>query len=425
MPGTNDFLPFATGVTANVDLQAAYAANPQTGTGQQPGLARSAFNNKALRQATSIAAALAQYLVNVTGLNAVDDGNQANLLTLLGAGLTTGLNVVAKTSAYTAALKDFVLCSSASFNVTLPDASAAGVKGLSIAIKHNGTSLSQKYTLLTTGGQTIIGANGAVASGSFILCTNGEVVIVISNGTNWEVQGRVAATPLTSLGVIRVSSSSGFIFTISSATIIAGDVYSNSGNFFTVSVGGTGTSASCFGTGSPAASGTLTRVSGTGPATLTFSAFSANACAFGTTTINDLSMSRDGNLCTLTWKVATSATGSNGLNDIGLLLPNGMAIDVTKYPAFTANIGTVISVQLASAGSIITGVGQVTVPGSNAYSNSPPYFAPFSAGILRMAIAQVSPGGNYANLSSGFYTPGTTGMTWNLSVTFPVSDWQP
>ena len=48
---------------------------------------------------------------------------------------------------------------------------------------HNGTSLSQAYTLNTTSAQTI----GGIASGSYILQTNNEVISVISDGSNWQI----------------------------------------------------------------------------------------------------------------------------------------------------------------------------------------------------------------------------------------------
>lgn len=80
MVPTNDFLPVATSVGANVESQAAYAADATRTLGQQPGVASSAFNNKALRQAAWIAATLAQFLANTTGNNVLDDTNQAALL---------------------------------------------------------------------------------------------------------------------------------------------------------------------------------------------------------------------------------------------------------------------------------------------------------------------------------------------------------
>lgn len=82
---TNDFIPFATGGGANVESQSAYIIDPQVPIGQQPGVAKSALNNKALRQATSIAAALAQFMSNLTGQDVADDGVQANLLANLAA----------------------------------------------------------------------------------------------------------------------------------------------------------------------------------------------------------------------------------------------------------------------------------------------------------------------------------------------------
>lgn len=77
-------------------------------------------------------------------------------------------------------------------------------------------------------------------------------------------------------GIARVNN---YTFTITSANIVAGDVYTNNSQQFIVLTTGTSqTTLYTNGTGAPAASGTLTKVSGTGPATLTFSDFSV-ACA--------------------------------------------------------------------------------------------------------------------------------------------------
>lgn len=64
-----------------------------------------------------------------------------------------------------------------------------------------------------------------------------------------------------------------YTFTITSAAIKYGDIYSNNGGNFTITTPDqTTTSISASGTSAPAASGTLTKVIGTGPTTLTFSA---------------------------------------------------------------------------------------------------------------------------------------------------------
>lgn len=76
----NDFLPFATGGSANVESQATYAADPLLPTGNTSGIAKSAFVNKAIRQACWIASNFAQYLSNTTGNDVKDDVNSAALL---------------------------------------------------------------------------------------------------------------------------------------------------------------------------------------------------------------------------------------------------------------------------------------------------------------------------------------------------------
>ena len=93
---------------------------------------------------------------------------------------SSGLSVRSVTSNDTATTADDVLVlSGSSFNETLY--SAATYPGKVIQLLHAGTSFSQAYTLLTTGGQTI----GGVASGSYVLYTNGERLKLVSDGTNW------------------------------------------------------------------------------------------------------------------------------------------------------------------------------------------------------------------------------------------------
>jgi len=75
MPGTNDFKPFATGGGANVLSPAAYAAlTALLANGFTAGVAPSQQLNTVWRQATFVAAAVAQLIADF-GPNAVDDGN--------------------------------------------------------------------------------------------------------------------------------------------------------------------------------------------------------------------------------------------------------------------------------------------------------------------------------------------------------------
>lgn len=84
---TNDFKPFATGAGANVTAQAEWASLPALFTGFQSGKASSAQVNKAIRQASFISAALAQYVANKTGQDVLDDGDMTGFITKLVSGL--------------------------------------------------------------------------------------------------------------------------------------------------------------------------------------------------------------------------------------------------------------------------------------------------------------------------------------------------
>lgn len=77
----NDILVFADDVSANVLTQAEYASDTQRTVGNQPGIARSSFVNKVLRQTSFISASLAQLIVDRTGQSVLDDGDDATLLT--------------------------------------------------------------------------------------------------------------------------------------------------------------------------------------------------------------------------------------------------------------------------------------------------------------------------------------------------------
>jgi hypothetical protein len=72
--------------------------------------------------------------------------------------------------------------------LTLP--TAVSVSGKVYEILHNGTTLTQKYTLNTTSGQTI----GGVASGSYVLHTKSERLKIMSNGANWLILDHFTST---------------------------------------------------------------------------------------------------------------------------------------------------------------------------------------------------------------------------------------
>lgn len=77
----NDFKPFATAANANVMPQADWEGLPALLSGFTSGKAASAEVNKAIRQASFIAAALAQYTAKKSGLDVLDDADLNGFIT--------------------------------------------------------------------------------------------------------------------------------------------------------------------------------------------------------------------------------------------------------------------------------------------------------------------------------------------------------
>ena len=88
MANTNDFIPFATGVGANVQTPATWAANPTVTEGFVNGTAEPYEANTALRQATSIASMIAGFTADFGPGNVQDNGDIATLKTQFEAALT-------------------------------------------------------------------------------------------------------------------------------------------------------------------------------------------------------------------------------------------------------------------------------------------------------------------------------------------------
>lgn len=83
MTATTDILTFADATGATVMSQADYAALSARLSGFQVGLADPLQLNKVWRQSSFIAAAVANFIINQTGVSVPDDGNLAALITNL------------------------------------------------------------------------------------------------------------------------------------------------------------------------------------------------------------------------------------------------------------------------------------------------------------------------------------------------------
>lgn len=81
---TNEILTFAgTDTGTNLLTQAEYTSDSQRAIGNQPGIARSKLVNKAMRQSTLVAAALAQYMANRQAVDVVDTKTVSELEAML------------------------------------------------------------------------------------------------------------------------------------------------------------------------------------------------------------------------------------------------------------------------------------------------------------------------------------------------------
>lgn len=91
---TNEILPFAsTNTGTNLLTQAEYAADAQRTTGNQPGIARSKLVNKSLRQASLLAAGLAEFIADYQANNVTDSLTPQNIADYLLAAITTNIPI--------------------------------------------------------------------------------------------------------------------------------------------------------------------------------------------------------------------------------------------------------------------------------------------------------------------------------------------
>lgn len=85
---TNNFKPFAIGSGSNVTSQADYEALAALITGFQSGKASSAQINKAIRQSSVMAYVLAQFISDIAGVDVLDNGVPASILSNLKSSMT-------------------------------------------------------------------------------------------------------------------------------------------------------------------------------------------------------------------------------------------------------------------------------------------------------------------------------------------------
>ena len=163
MSNVNDFVPFCpTDTGTNLVGQSTYASGGYTPRvdGNQPGVASSALNNKALRQSSFIASQVAQLIVDQTSTDVLDDANAAKFLLQLKASVLPLAPVVSLlgSSSGTYRLSYYIFCATASATsgATYSDGTTVFTVSATIAAKN---------ILLVTGGAAPIASGTLTKTG--------------------------------------------------------------------------------------------------------------------------------------------------------------------------------------------------------------------------------------------------------------------
>lgn len=257
MAGSNDFLPFATAGGANVLSQASYAALAAVATGYQSGVAQSAQLNKTWRQSSIIASMVAQFIVDQTGANAVDDGTiatlEANFIAALRyAGVAVGTDtgavnacVVNFTPAIPALVDGMVLWFKAAAANT--GATTLNVNGLGAKAVVGGAHAALQGGEIVANGKCMVVYNATLLSFVLIECTG--AALQVGNGS--ASQQAVAVGQLFGglKGIARITSSSTFTVPAGVTTIYVSGCAAGAGG------GGGGGATNSLGVGAGGAGG--------------------------------------------------------------------------------------------------------------------------------------------------------------------------
>jgi hypothetical protein len=330
-------------------------------------------------------------------------------------GVTPGVSVRSVTTTDSSTTSDDILVlSGASFVETIY--TAVGNTGKVLTLMHKG-NFGQAYTLSTS--SAIIGSNGSVTSGNYILSTPGEVLKIASNGANWLVIDHLTNSGWSATETLVVTATSAYVFTVTAANATQAAIYSNNGFTYQVSttIAGT-TTLTCSGTGTPAASGTLTKVSGTGDATITFSSRTITGVPGKATITEDtIQWRRLGNIAEIYYRFDQTGSGSAGVGDYIATLPAGLVADTSIIGLYTGS--TLQDITPTPSQAQLDGAGKIAV---STNILRPLHFYLYSTTQFRVAgLNGVSANSVW---SSGQY-PFTAALGIAFSIRVPILGWQP
>lgn len=186
----NNFLPFApTDTGTNLLTQSQYAAASDRTNGNQPGVASSKLNNKALRQSAFITSQFAQWISNVLAQDVLDDGVPANLLAQLYAALAFNGSPALQNLSFTTSVGSnaltIALKTQAGSNPSATDVSYISFRSATATTgDYNRRSISSALSMVVSSGSTL-GTVSAVPCflNLYAIDNAGTVELGICNGT--------------------------------------------------------------------------------------------------------------------------------------------------------------------------------------------------------------------------------------------------
>lgn len=194
---TNDFLPYAVGGSANVETQAAYAAETALlANGLTSGIVPSNKLNKTLRQSSIISAMVAQFIADNSGANSVDDGTIATLEANLAVAIKAVMagSISSKIQPITAAVASNAL--TLTLNPTSIDFRSSSLSSGAVNTRTIGAAIS----VVVPSGATLGTVNATAARLAILAMDNaGTVELAVVNlagGTNLDETTLISTTAI-------------------------------------------------------------------------------------------------------------------------------------------------------------------------------------------------------------------------------------
>jgi hypothetical protein len=173
MANTNNFKPFAVAANANVTEQADWETLPALSGGFSSGKASSAQVNKGLRQSTTIAAVVGQFIAN-SGVDALDNGDINGLVTKFSNAILKNLNLADSSGVIGRLVNVKKITTSGTYTPS------AGVKFCIAEVQAGGGGGGSAATCAT--GQSSGGGGGAAGGYGLIKFAAASAEVVIGSG---------------------------------------------------------------------------------------------------------------------------------------------------------------------------------------------------------------------------------------------------